>query len=267
MRPKGMVLPTYYLMIESYVIIMLCLFHHVPLPLCPVRRSRCTGSKNATVPFSVKISVFRLLRFRWSWRQRQKLQNKLPLGVFGSFAASHADPECTTLLGSWRQTRRRSNRLAVSAPFRRSRVGSLCDSRAPRLGLMCEVWAGQGSRGTRRASGPQRPTLTRGRRGEATLWFFSVLRLSNEALLIQIRVNDYLIIPILQRAPSPSILCSVDVQRTNPESVPRHETVARCTPSGQTSNMNKSYMFQGDTAITRDCFKSAQTAGICFIYF
>lgn len=151
--------------------------------------------------------------------------------------------------------------------LRRSRVGSLCNSRAPRLGLMCDVWTGQGFWGTRRASVPQRPTLTRGRRGEAMLWFSSLLRLSNEALLIQIRVNDYLIIPILQRAPAPSVLCSVDVQRTNPESVPRHETVARCTRSGQTSNMNKSYMFQGDTAITRDCFKSAQTAGICFIYF
>lgn len=233
------------------------------MPLSPV----CTESKNAIVPFPVKTSVFRLFRFRWSWRQRQKLQHKLPLGVFGSFAS----------LSCWPRMHHSPRQLATDSPalepprslgsLRRSRVGSLCNSRAPRLGLMCEVWTGQGFWGTRRASGPQRPTLTRGRRGEATLWFSSVLRLSNEALLIQIRVNDYLIIPILQRAPSPSVLCSVDVQRTNPASVPRHETGARCTGSGQTSNMNKSYMFQGDTAITRDCFKSVQTAGICFIYF
>lgn len=50
--------------------------------------------------------------------------------------------------------------------------------------------------------------------GESTL----CLWLPNEALLIQIRVNDYLIIPILQRAPAPSVLCPVNLQRGNPES-------------------------------------------------
>lgn len=57
-----------------------------------------------------------------------------------------------------------------------------------------------------------------GRWGESTLWFFSALQclwLANEALLIQIRVNDYLIIPILQRAPSLSVLCLVNLQRSS----------------------------------------------------
>lgn len=225
----------------------------------------CTKSKYAIKPFSVKISVFSHVQLKL--KSKTKVTAQVALGgiwqlcCFSCWPRMHHSP--------WQSA---TDSTAFEPPrslssFRRSRVGSLYSGHAPRLGLMCEVWTGQGSRGTRRASGPQRSTLTRGRRGEATLWFFSVLRLSNEALLIQIRVNDYLIIPILQRAPSPSVLCSVDVQRTNPESVPRHETVACCTRSGQTSNMNKSYMFQGDTAITRDCFKSAQTAGICFIYF
>lgn len=93
------------------------------------------------------------------------------------------------------------------------------------------------------------------------------LWLPNEALLIQIRVNDYLIIPILQRAPSASVLCPVNLQRSNPVSVSCHETLICHAWSGQTSNMNKSYMFLQDSAITWNCFKSVQTTGICFIYF
>lgn len=72
---------------------------------------------------------------------------------------------------------------------------------------------------------------------------------------------------ILQRAPSASVLCPVNLQHGNPESVSCHETLVCRAWSGQTSNMNKSYMFLQDSAITWNCFKSVQTTGICFIYF
>lgn len=59
-------------------------------------------------------------------------------------------------------------------------------------------------------------------------WIYTVVLLSaalclwlpNEALLIQIRVNDYLIIPILKRALSPSMLSPVNLQQGNSESMP-----------------------------------------------
>lgn len=69
-----------------------------------------------------------------------------------------------------------------------------------------------------RAGGLQRPNPAEGDGGVNPHCGSIRSCMPNEALLIQIRVNDYLIIPILQRAPSPSAVYPVNLRRGNPES-------------------------------------------------
>lgn len=116
---------------------------------------------------------------------------------------------------------------------------SRCSVQSPRISDQANAQSRDKTRRSRTNAACQRATETksdRGRRGESTLCSRSraavTLRLPNEALLIQIRVNDYLIIPILQRAPAPSVLCPVNLQCANPESATCHETLARPDRSG-----------------------------------
>lgn len=97
------------------------------------------------------------------------------------------------------------------------------------------------------------------------------LWLPNEALLIQIRVNDYLIIPILQRALAPSVLCSVNLQHGNPESVAQCEPlilgVGSSREPGQAFNRSMSYMLLWGSAITWIIYLDTTNDGFLFSLF
>lgn len=142
-----------------------------------------------------KILAFTPFGFCWSWRERQKLKHKLPLGVYGSLASSHADPEldCTEPPRNSQLAQKESEaqkerstpvHLSPGECAEHDRVGPSSEEHAVPAGRRDPLWPGGGRRWGDRRHGSS-----------------LCLRLSNEALLIQIRVNDYLIIPVLQRAP------------------------------------------------------------------
>lgn len=180
------------------------------------QRLHNTKSKNAIVPFSVKILFFSVpLGSAEVEEQDKSYSTTCPLGYLAASVLLKLTQNAPLSLavgdrlnGTWtasqsRLPQKKLHRLTLQFPCTAAQANVLSmngSARFPR-NMACQ-----------RAT---EPNSDRGKKG----WIDTVvllcaavcLQLSNEALLIQIRVNDYLIIPILQRAPSHSLLCSVKV--------------------------------------------------------